>query len=165
LDGPRAAHQKRAGACAIARCVCARLIDDTQLDAELKPPLARPDRFVQDLLAERGKRRRWRCDHPERGRFGHAPDLQHLDAVFSLESLGHCPRHRGAADDDTLQFGWRLAGLFQVGEIHRQGRLAGQAVAGAGHDQRWRKALEATVQWRTYCPCDSSADAGWVDVA
>ena len=54
------------------------------------------------------------AERAERAHLGHAPGVDHLDAVVVLELLRHRARRRRAADHDALEVRQRAGGLLQV---------------------------------------------------
>src|SRR5262245_46457182 len=66
----------------------------------------------------------------ERAHFGHAPGVDHLDAIDVLENFGYGAGAGRAADDDLLEMRQLAAGPFEVLQQHEPDR---RYRGGAGH--------------------------------
>ena len=150
LDHRRPAHFQPADGHPVARQLASAAVDDLHLHAEGRMALAH---FVIEFLLMRqiGRLGRRRTQRAKRTHLGHAPGMDHLDAVLGLEGLDHRARAGRAADQHSLQIGQRLSRFLQIVQHalphrrHRRGHrhlFVGEKLAqrsavqlGARHDE------------------------------
>ena len=129
--GPRdgkAAHLDAAEGLAVPRQRLVGIVGDLHLDAERRVALLLL--HVQQRVAREVRQLRLdRADGAERAHLGHAPGVEHLNAVILFEGLDHGARAGRAADHDAFQIRKLAAGLFQMLQQQQPDRRHG---AGAG---------------------------------
>ncbi len=147
----RAAHLQAPEGLAVPRQRLAGVVGDLHVDAERRMALLHLDVELR-LAGERGIFRLHGAERAERAHLGHAPGVDHLDAVDVLEGLGHGARAGRAADHHALEIRQLAAGLLQILQQHQPHRRhrggeahfigveqfvdRGAVHLGAGHHQR-----------------------------